>query len=154
MVRNVHGYKMANKLPRGTKTYVRSESGATTLDMWDYVNPSRRRNPDLFILHTGTNDLRSGKQPEDIANEIIELALDIRTGENEVAISELVIRNDKLNEKGKKVNECLKAKTSQHNLGFVEHHNITKEYLNNGGLHLTEDGDDLLSNNFVNFINI
>ena len=52
--------------------------------MKSYVIPTKRFENDLVILHCGTNDLRSAKNPNDIAEEIIELALDMKTEENEL----------------------------------------------------------------------
>ena len=120
--------------------------------MIDYDNPSRKRKPDLYIFHAGTNDLRFGKRPEEIADEIIEVAASLQTNENEVAVSAIVTRNDNLNDKGKRVNEFLKLKTRQFDLAFIDHSNISSVHLNNSGLHLTEDGDKLLRTNFRNFI--
>ena len=141
-------------MPRNTKAYVRSQSSATTQDMKDHVNPSRKYKPELYILHCGTNDLRTRKQPVEIANEIIELALDLKTDENEVAVSSIVVRNDKLDSKGKEVNDFLEIKSSQFNLGFIKHNNILKSHLNYSGLHLTPEGDELLSDNFIEFIKL
>ena len=58
-----------------------------------------------IIIHVGTNDLRSGKNPMEIAEEITKLAIDVKTDENEVSISGLTTRNDELNEKCMKVND-------------------------------------------------
>ena len=154
VIKGVRGYEMKKTLPKNTKAYVRTESGATTEDMIDYVNPSRKHKPALYILHCGTNDLRTGKQPTEIANEIIELAMTLKTNENDVAVSSIIVRNDRLDSKGKEVNNILESKCPQLKLGFIMHNNIQKSHLNYSGLHLTEDGDKLLSANFVNYIKL
>ena len=41
-------------------------SGLTTEDM-TYIKPPLKRKPDCFIIHVGTNDLRSDQDPETIA---------------------------------------------------------------------------------------
>ena len=76
------------------KIYVKSFSGATIADMHDYSKP------DMISLHSGTNDLKSTKSPEEIANDIIKLALDTKTDVNEVVASGIISRDDELNEKG------------------------------------------------------
>ena len=48
------------------KTFIKS-----TADMKDYARPSQRYNPDVFILHAGSNDLRSTKSPNEISDEIV-----------------------------------------------------------------------------------
>ena len=109
LIRDVKAHDLKKIVPRGTKVYVRPESGAIVADMIDYVNPSRKHNPDLFILHAGTNDLRSGKQPIQIAHEIIDLARSLKKDDNDVAVSAIVQRGDAYNEKGKVVNNLLKV---------------------------------------------
>ena len=145
---------MKKDLPRNTKVFVRPNSGATTEDMIDYVRPSKKFNPDLYILHCGTNDLRTGKDAQEIANGIINLALDLKLDDNEVAISSIVTRNDDLNDKAIKVNDFLKVITIKYNLGLIDHANITKNHLNNSNLHLTSRGANVLAKNFVDFIKL
>ena len=60
---------------------------------------------EVVILHVGTNSLGTNKPAEDIANEINDLAVDLRNGENEVVVSAIIPRGDDLalNEKGKVV---------------------------------------------------
>ena len=52
-----------------------------------------------IILHTGTNDLSSDKTPVQICNDIVNLAASIKNKDIKVTISEIVERNDALNEK-------------------------------------------------------
>ena len=153
MLKDIKGYEMKKDLPKNTKVFVRPNSGANTEDMIDYVRPTKKHNPDLFILHCGTNDLRTGKEPSAIANEIVQLALDVKLDENEVAISSIITRNDELNNKALQVNDFLKIKAKMYNLGFIEHTNISKNHLNNSKLHLNQSGAQILSKNLVEFIN-
>ena len=66
--------------------------------MHSYVQPSTELNNDLVILHCCTNDLRSEKQP---------LESDMKSNNNEVMVSDLIPRRDKLHGKGKEVNKLL-----------------------------------------------
>ena len=43
------------------------------LDMHDYVKLTQKQDPDTFILHIGTNNVSSKKDPLQIADDIIEL---------------------------------------------------------------------------------
>ena len=54
------------------KIFIKSFLGATVDCMNSYVIPSQKYKSDLYILHTGCNDLRSNKSPQVIAIEIIE----------------------------------------------------------------------------------
>ena len=64
--------------------------------MKDYVKPSIKYNPDLSIMHVGTNNVQSEKKPEQIADEIVKLAQNMKTEENEVTVSGLIPRTDDL----------------------------------------------------------
>ena len=119
------------------------------------MKPSQKFNPDLIILHIGTNDLKSIKSPEEISDDIIKLALHVKTDEKEIIVSGIVCRDDELNEKGQKVNDFLKIKSTKYALGYVNHSNIlTKKHLNGSGLPLNYHGTVALANNFLKIINI
>ena len=61
--------------------YVKSFPGAKTADMKDYVQLSQRYDHKLFLLHTGCNDFNSTKNPEEISDDIVHLAIDLKTNE-------------------------------------------------------------------------
>ena len=67
--------------------YVKSFPGAKTIDMVDYSKPTLRCKSGVIIYHAGTNDLHLKENNETIANDIIKLALDTKTADNEVAVS-------------------------------------------------------------------
>ena len=68
--------------------------------MKSYVVPTKKYYNYLIILHVGTNDFRDKKSAIEIANEIIELAVDVKTDLNDIMISGIVPRRDKFNDKG------------------------------------------------------
>ena len=118
--------------------------------------PSMRHNPNLIAIHVGTNDLRSIKSPTEIAPEIIELGMKLKSEENDITISSIVARNDDklVNEKRQEVNDLVKIKTSELGLGFIDHKDITPQlHRNHSGLHLNYDGTFKLGSNFVQMIN-
>ena len=63
-------------------------------------------------MYCGANDLKTSTDPEQIAENIINLAESMKTDKNNVIISELTPRNDQFNKKAKEVNEILTKETS------------------------------------------
>ena len=53
----------------GKQIIVKTFPGATTADMKYYVKPTLKRNPELVVLHVGTNDVQR-KEPQEIADEV------------------------------------------------------------------------------------
>ena len=153
IVRNVP----SRSLNQSLKEYfsvVKSFPGATTQDMKDYIKPTISRKPDMVILHTGTNDLKSNQKPLDIANEIVNLANNIKNSGTEVSISALIPRGDRLSEKGKKVNKELQEKCTAENFAFILHKNINSKLdLFPDKLHPNKKGQNILKGNFRKFIN-
>ena len=96
------------RLQRSTnkKTIVKTFPGATVVDMNHYLKPTLEKNPELIVLHVGTNDIPK-KNPLDIVKEIKSLGQGIvENGLTKIAISEIIQREDKaLNTKGKR-DEC------------------------------------------------
>ena len=60
----------------GKKTVVKTFPGASVADMKHYVKPTLEKNPELIILHVGTNDIPQ-KEPEEIVKEIESLCTGI-----------------------------------------------------------------------------
>ena len=60
-----------------------------------------QKESDLIILHAGTNDPRSDKTADNIASDIMKLALELKSEKNEIMISSIVFRDDspELNDK-------------------------------------------------------
>ena len=155
-MKDIKSYEMKRCMKRGEKIYVKTFPGATTDCIKDYVKPSIKHNPDFVILHTGTNDLKSTKSAMEISDEIIKLALDIKTDENEIVVSGILARNDDMNTKVKEVNDFLKTKCSRFALAFLNNNNniVPKKHLKGGGVHLNYSGTVALANNFLKIINV
>ena len=61
----------------------------------DYIKPTQRdSNPDVYLLHVGTNDLYSNKSPEQISPDILNLANSLKLDNNTVIVSRIVPRDD------------------------------------------------------------
>ena len=154
IVKNIQAHKMKPCMKANERIYIKSFSGATVRDLVDYSVPSRRYSPDLYILHRGGNDLPTIKSAEEIADELINLATDLKTNENDVIVSSITKRNDRYNEKGMDVNHFLQLKCNELSLGYIDNSNIGINHLNNSGLHLNYFGTKALANNFLKAINI
>ena len=96
--------------------------------------------PWSIILHIGTNNLKNKESVEDIANDIMDVAIFIRNEKTNVFASGLTVRNDRLNDKGKNVDSLLKRRCDGEKICFVNNTNINVGMLNNIGLHLNERG--------------
>lgn len=116
LVKDVKSFNMKKATAKGDKLYIKSFPGATTDCMTDYIKPSLKYDPDLVIIHCGSNDLRSQKTPDIIADDIIKLASKSKTNTNDVVISGIIARNDEYNVKGKQVNEHLTAKCDERHI--------------------------------------
>ena len=81
----------------------------------------------MVIFHAGTNDLKSNQNSLDIANEIMNLVKNIKISGTEVSISSLILRGDRLSEKGKKVNKELQEKSNAKNFAFIVHKNMNSK---------------------------
>ena len=87
MVKDIYGWKISDN---NEKVLVKHFSGSTTEDMMTYIKPPLKRNPDCFIIHLGTNDLRFNQDHETITRNIVEVANNSKTDTNKVLISSIV----------------------------------------------------------------
>ena len=79
------------------KFFVRSIPGAATEGMIHHVKGCLEdTSPDFIILHHDTNDLNGNSTSEENADKMLNLAASIKTSKNQVFVSGVVIRKDKL----------------------------------------------------------
>ena len=155
IIKDIQAHKIRQGLKGNERVYVKSFPGATINDMKSYGIPSKKFSNDLVILHIGTNNMRDNKEPEEIANDIMEIAIDLKTEHNDVMISGIVPRNDKWDGKVAEVNKFLVSLCLIYNFNFIENDNIKKAtHLNYSGLHLNYDGTYILGSNFVRAIRL
>ena len=144
----------AKKVDHNTKIYKHSFNGAKIDQMYHHANAIMPFEPDLVILHVGTNNLRDSTSAENIAGEIINLVTKLRTDKNEIIISGITERRDSLRDKVKQVNHFLNNKCHQLTLPFILHNNIKSDtHLKPKGVHLNKVGSSLLASNFINWVN-
>ena len=88
---------------------VRCIPGATTNAMKHHLKGCLEdSSPNSIILRCGTNNLKSDDNSEKIASDIVNLGLSVKNEKTMIYISSLVIRNEKLDKKRKKVNDFIK----------------------------------------------
>lgn len=155
IIKDIKPHKMRKAVTKGDRVYLKSFPGATVNDMIDYVKPSIKFNPDLLVLHIGANDIRTMKSAEVIAADIIDLANSIKTSNNDIIISGLIVRDDEHNTKSEQVNEFLINKCVESNFFYLDNSNISaRKHLNSSGLHLNYAGTTQLANNVLDCINL
>ena len=147
IIKDVKGWELTDD---SNKFVVKSFRVATTSPMKWHVKPITEQNPKNIILHCGTNDRNDDPDPQNIAEEIVELAKSVSKDCNSnVAVSGIVPRYGKLNEKVRSVIRLLRIYCRNMDMRFVGHENInTSKHLNRSGLHLHHLGTPILTVNF------
>ena len=155
IIKELDPFEMKKKLNnKNVKVYRHAFNGATIHAMKHHSVPVMEFEPDMAILHVGTNDLRSDTSEQQIATDIVNLATSLKTDKNEICVSSITARRDQLKNKAEKVNDYLRIKCSQVNLHFIRHNNIRSEmHLKPKGQHLNSTGTTLLSDNFAAYVN-
>jgi len=150
----IRGWNIARKV--GHRVVVKAFPGATTSDMEHHLKPALAKDPQRVIFHVGTNDLKTNLRPNhnQIADSIMNLA---RMTESEsradVIISEVITRSDKTPEDHiRTVNKLLSRCCNQNGWQLLRLNNISKDHLNDGGLHLNDQGVSVLVTNLTTFL--
>ena len=123
--------------------------------MNDYVKPCiHKNNPDHIILHVGTNDIPTSKDPLAIVQSIVDLAKNVMTQDGSVTISGIILRNDQWNNKVREVNDSLARMCENDNISFIDHCKSIdpRKNLNNSKLHLNVKSSNKLRDNFVRYL--
>lgn len=105
--------------------------------------------PDQLVIHVGTNDLKKTSNNDEIVDNIVKLALHCyNSNEIPVVISSLTYRDDNFKDRIGLINDQLKAKCEERNIGYIDNSNIGKFHLNRSKLHLNAKGTATLAKNF------
>ena len=128
----------------------RSFSGANTKQLDHYILP-----PLVDDKHAGTNDILTNAYHKKIARNIIKIGLHCKNyGVNDVVISSILVKkNPNLNVLIRRVNNLLRDLCSMNGFGYICNDAITTEYLWKDGIHLQDLGTNILSSNFIKFVN-
>ena len=122
--------------------------------MPDHAKPTVRDfDLDHIILSCGTNDLNSNRTSSQIAREIIELDLSLKSDKNKISIPLLTPRSDKLNNKASEVNNHLISMWSDQNITFIDHSSsIQQNHINESKVHLNRYGAIVFAHTFSKFL--
>ena len=152
MVEKIDGYLRTSSVNHKYIVKERPLLSAKTIDMLDYIKPTKRNfNPDVYLQHVGTNDLSSNKSPKQISMDILNLANSLKLDN---IVSSIVPRDDENKKKAAEVSIILEELCNTNNVGMISHRNINpKRHLNRSRLHLNDAGVSLFVRNFRDFLN-
>ena len=114
----------------------------------------------LVITLVGTNNLRDDKE-EEIVDKLLQLKAILQSVNRDlkVVFGTLIPRNDNFQEKAKITNKTLMQRGKREgfnvfkiNKSFLSNNEIREGLLKDDGLHLTDDGQKVLRNSILNYI--
>ena len=107
-----------------------------------------------MILCVGTNNLSKKQQTtQDTLKEILDIVdLCRNNGVNHVFVSSIINRPS-YQSKVDEINKYLFANAQQHNYTFISNSNVHEMHLWRDKVHLTNQGIQLLANNFLDSLN-
>ena len=120
-MKEVKGWELSDE---NKKVVTKQFSVATTDDMKSYIQPTISNDQECIVLHCGTNDLRKNSSAVETGQKILELAVSRKPDSNNIIISGIVPRLDKLNAKAAQVNSFLKNECGKRNICFTNNSNI------------------------------
>ena len=107
IVKNIKRWRLDKRMK--SSAAVKSILGATTKGIKHHIKGCLEDNSrDSIILHVGTNNLKNKESVEDIADDIMDVAIFIWNEKTNVFEPGLTVGSDRLNDKGKSVNSLLK----------------------------------------------
>jgi len=133
---------------------VNAFGGATSSDTVEMAEIAMRRNPDMLIVHAGTNDLEQNIETKKELQRIVSKARG-KCADISIGISAICHREDKkhLQPKIKDMNNQLKNFCRQQQVTFIEHADFDHSCLSYKGLHPNQNGNKSLYCDFDRTIN-
>ena len=133
---------------------IRPRHGASTEDLIDDIKPAIRKNPDIVVVHTGTNDLQNNcnivKKPKKVVSAVKEVGKDnsVKSAFSSIINCEDDDFKDKINDVNNKLKNCCNSA----GMVFIDNANIDGSCLNRGKLHLNRKGTAALAKNLCRFV--
>ena len=137
-----------------TNVKIRNHPGATSEDMCDFIKPESRKNPNVIIVHVGTNELKDNKKTLENFKKMND-TVKAKTPMCKFVISDVVIRKDKpeMEKKVKEFNEIKLHKFGKkNNIDIINNSNLDGTCLSYKKLHLNQKGNSYLANNFIDYL--
>ena len=149
-----------NKYLTNGYAHIKSFPGATAKHLNHYVEPALQENsPDVVVIMVGSNNITSRgrlQQNEiEIAEDIIKVGKTCsESGVNEIYISSVTCQYNHIStKKVSAVNELLKEMCVREHFVYISHDSIKQNHLYKDGIHLLDEGTNILANNIINSIN-
>ena len=152
IVKRIQGRKLERKVKQNV--IVKSFPGAKLDCMSHYTIATFKSNPDRIIIHCGTNNLKMDESRETIAEKTTELAKSVKSTTNEVLISSIIPRRDKLVDRGYKVN-CIVENFCKEDetIKFMRQKYLdSKKHIGKDGIHLNNFVITRIVKNFIGFL--
>ena len=101
------------------------------------------------MIHVGTIELPTRKNPNETAKSIVQLASELKTKSCDVSISSITARNDQYREKAIEVNKELNNLCLENNSYPIDNGStINTRHVHGSKLHVTKKGTRILFNSF------
>ena len=143
LIKNVNGRDVS----RGDSVKIRPHPGATTEDLIDYIKPAIRKNPDIVVIHTDTNDLQNNCNIVKKAKKLVSAVKEVdKDNSIKITFSSIINREDEdFKDRINVVNNKLKNCCNSAGMDFINNSNIDGSCLNRGKLHLDRKGTAALA---------
>ena len=156
MLKRLTSYEMSQEC-KSANAMVRPFVGARVEDMHDYIEPILRADPDIIVLHIGTNNIGDASYDGELVlvdkiNDLINKIGD-RLPHVIIVLSLPVCRKDSNFGRVLRFKEKIIEYCHKNFINYIANDNITRDHLNKSGVHLNAEGCKLLHNNITSFIN-
>ena len=150
IIKNVNGRYVS----RGDSVKFWTHPGASTEDWIDHIKPAIRKNPEILVIHTGTNDLQNNSNIVKKAKKLISAAKKVdKENSIKIAFSSVINHEDEdFKDKINDANNKLKNYCNSAGMDFIDNSNIDGSCLNRGKLHLNRIGTAALAKNLRSFL--
>ena len=152
IVKRIRGQELSSYL-NNKRAFIRSFPGCTAKELNCYIEPTlEREKPDSVILHVGTNNIRGNQSTKEIADDIINIGKKCERQGIRVYISSILYRSNFYDRKKlRQVNDFL-GSCAENNFIYICNDVITQQYLWRDGIHLNNEGTNMLANNFIDHL--
>ena len=147
-----------NKSLISGKSYIKTFSGSNTKQLNHYILPTLvDESPDIVIIHIGSNDItdRINTDPNKLAEGIINIGKKCKQfGVKEVVISSILVKSTiSLTNIIRQLNRLLNEMCILNGFHYICNDNITPDFLWRDGIHLKDNGTNILAGNMVDYLN-
>ena len=141
-------------MSRGDSVKIRPHPGASTEDLIDHIKPAIRKNPEIVVIHTSTNDLQNNCNIVKKAKKLVSAVKEVdKDNSIKIAFSSTINREDEdFKDKINDINNKLKRYCNSAGMDFIDNSNIDGSCLNRGKLHLNRKGTAALAKSVCRFV--